>query len=368
MADRYTVAFEAELAAMRSEYQALTEARQRWSLRSLLSTSDCDVAIYCQGFRPNRFGGYACAEVERFCRRHEIWLDSGGADYNSMTPYLHPHAVAAERMRIIGIFNAILFWLNDTVGREKFAHLSVAEQQRALETAERLRGLLESRCVGVDPRAEEGAAAELLTLLTRHADPGWLDRFLGSTAEHLRTAIRDQNARARGGLLTVAEYVDLRAQVSGMYPAISLCEFGRDDYLPWDRIRAGGLAPGLHRLQRLTADIGALMNDLFSFEKECITDGADFNLVPVWLLNTPGATLVDAVHEAARIVRDRLTEFRHLRTRVRADCGKLTDRRTAETVSAHVEDLAGCVQATWVWQTTTLRYKGLSIFTENHTE
>jgi hypothetical protein len=354
------------LVAMRQEYDALVEQGERWSLRSLFSTPDRDIAEYCRDFRPNRFGEQALAEVERFCRGHDIWLESGGAHYNSMTPYLHPNAVTADRMTIIGIFNAILFWLNDTVGREKFAHLSESEQVRAAHTAGRLRDMLESRGPATDPTPEEVATAEFLTLLARDAEPDWLDRFLASTAEHLRTAIRDQNTDARGGLLTVAEYIDLRSEVSGMYPAIAMCEFGRDDYVPWGTLRDGGPSAELLRLRRLTAEIGALMNDMFSFEKECIADGADFNLIPVWLLNTPGATLADAVYGSARIVRDRLTEFHDLRERILRDYADAADPRTADSVAAHIEDLVGCVQATWAWQIVTPRYKGVSIFEENH--
>ena len=357
---------ETALVAMRSEYEALVEQGERWSLRALLSTPDHDIEDYCREFRPNRFGEYALAEVERFCRRHEIWLEAGGAHYNSMTPYLHPNAVTADRMTIIGIFNAILFWLNDTVGREKFAHLSEEERLRASHTAGRLRDMLETRSPATDPTPEEVATAEFLELLARDAEPDWLDQFLNSTAEHLRTAIRDQNTDARGGLLSVTAYIDLRSEVSGMYPAIAMCEYSRDDYLPWDLISDPDSAARLRRLQRLTADIGALMNDMFSFEKECIADGADFNLIPVWLLNTPGATLADAVHGAAAIVRDRLTEFHLLREQILAEYAGSTDRKAADSVAAHVRDLVGCVQATWAWQIITPRYKGVSIFDENH--
>ncbi|WP_319945322.1 terpene synthase family protein [Nocardia macrotermitis] len=363
MSEQTTV--ETALVAMRSEYDALVDQGERWSLRTLFSTPDRDIDDYCRDFRPNRFGEYALAEVENFCRRHRIWLDSGGAHYNSMTPYLHPNAVTADRMTIIGIFNAILFWLNDTVGREKFAHLSAAEQLRAAHTAGRLRDMLETRSPAADPTPEEVATAEFLDLLARDAEPAWLDQFLGSTAEHLRTAIRDQNTDARGDLLSVTDYIDLRSEVSGMYPAIAMCEFGRDDYLPWDLVRADGQDEKLRRLRKLTAEIGALMNDVFSFEKECIADGADFNLIPVWLLNTPGATLSDAVHGSARIVRDRLTEFYLLSDQVLAAYAD-TDLPAAESVAAHLRDLVGCVQATWAWQIVTPRYKGVSIFEENH--
>jgi len=150
-----------------------------------------------------------------------------------------------------------------------------------------------------------------------------------------------------------------------MHPAIELCEFGRDDYLPWERIGATGLGAEVERLRRLTVDIGALMNDMFSFEKECIVDRADFNLIPICLMNTPGQTLADAVDEAGRMVLDRFTEFRLLSARVDLECGKPADQTLAGQVAAHVADLRSCVQATWVWQNATRRYKGTSIFAEN---
>lgn len=355
---------EARIETMRAEYEESRSGRG-WSLRQLFSTGDFDIAAFCSDFRPNGFGALALTDTENFCRRYGIWLESGGAHYNSMTPYLHPNAITAERMTLIGIYNAILFWLNDTVGREKFANLTRPEQRRAGETVERLCALLETRCVTSDPSPVEAATAEFLTLLAGLADAAWLDDFLDSTRSHLRAAIRDQNARARGDVLTVAEYIDIRGHVSGMYPAIALCEFGRDDYLRPDRIRAAGVDEDLGRLRQLTAEIGALMNDMFSFEKECIGDGADFNLIPVCLLNTPGARLADAVENAAGIVRDRLIEFRLVRDRLEAVRHDLPDRDVADMVGAQVEDMSGCVQATWVWQITTLRYKGASIFVEN---
>jgi hypothetical protein len=361
----YTSAIERDLDEMRRQYQVLLRDGQQWSLRELFSTPDCDIADYCRDFRPNRFGAQACRQVELFCRSHAIWLEAGGAQYNSMTPYLHPGAASGERMTIIGIFNAILFWLNDTVGREKFAHLSRAEQQQARTTVEQMCRIFEMRGAAADSAPVVTATAEFLAMLTQHAEPRWLNRFQQSTIRHLRSAIRDQNARTRGGLLSVADYADVRAQVSGMYPAIALCEFGRDDYVPWDRVHAAGLDTGLQQLRLLTVEIGALMNDVFSFEKECITDLADFNLIPICLLNTPRMTLADAVPRAAELVRDRFTRFRGIQAQVAAACTCLADADLAETVSAHVEDLVGCVQATWVWQIATLRYKGASIFTEN---
>ncbi|MEU6586688.1 terpene synthase family protein [Nocardia sp. NPDC046763] len=367
MGSEYTSALEIGIERMRAEHSALLRDGRLWSLRELFSTPDCDIAEYCRDFRPNRFGDEACARVEQFCRERNIWLEAGGVHYNSMTPYLHPGAITAERMTVIGLYNAILFWLNDTVGREKFAHLDPDEQHAAQTAVKRMCRLLEIRATAEDPTPVESATGEFVAMLTHLAQPQWLDRFLASTIAHLRSAIQDQNARARGSLLDVGEYIELRSHVSGMYPAIELCEFGQDRYLPWDDIHRAGVAADLERLQMLTVEIGALMNDVFSFEKECIADLADFNLIPLWLLNNPGSDLPRAVEAAAAVVRDRVTEFRQVNTRVDSHCTRLRplDPELAQTVAIHATDLSDCVRATWVWQVTTARYKGKSIFAEN---
>ncbi|MFB8281115.1 terpene synthase family protein [Nocardia colli] len=364
MVEPYGPAVERRIRNMRTQHQALLRGGHRWSLRTLFSTPDFDIADYCADFRPSKYGPAACAEAERFCRRHGIWPSAGGAQYNSMTPYLHPATISADRMTTIGILNAILFWLNDTVGREKFPQLTPAARAAARATVLRLGETLETGSPPNGSAPEVIAIAELRTRLVRTADSDWLNRFTRSTIQHLSTAIRDQNARARGAVPTVAEYIDVRADVSGMYPAVALCEFARDDYLPWDRIRAAGLDATLDRLRELTVQIGALMNDVFSFEKECIADRADFNLVAVCLLNNRAWTLADAIYGAAELVSGRLTDFRHTHAHLVQEC----DRRQGEparAVRAHANDLAGCAKATWVWQTATSRYKGNSIFLEN---
>ncbi|MGI5218792.1 terpene synthase family protein [Nocardia sp. CA-290969] len=368
MATRYTSALEREITDMRKQYETWVRSGEPWSLRELFSTPDCDIADYCAQFRPSEFGAQACDEVERYCRAQGIWLEPAGAHYNSMTPYLHPNPISGQRLTVIGLFNAILFWLNDTVGREKYGHLTEAGQRRARDELERLCRLLETRTASADTTPVEAATVEFLSRTDELADPRWLAGFLDSTVEHLRTAIRDQNARARGDLLTAGEYIDLRAQVSGMYPAIALCEFGRDSYLREEQLSAVGLTADLRRLRLLTAEIGALMNDMFSFEKECIADRSDFNLIPVCLLNTPGATLADAVRDAGAVVRDRIAEFRRRHDALvdRSREPALADTGLGAQLSEHLADLTACVQASWVWQLETTRYKGNSIFTENH--
>jgi hypothetical protein len=120
-------------------------------------------------------------------------------------------------------------------------------------------------------------------------------------------------------------------------------------------------------MRELTCEIGALMNDVFSFEKECIVDESDFNLVAACFLNNPGWTLERAIRYASDIVRDMVTEFRELEAYITRRCIAIqsTQPALAKTVLTHIEDLIGSVHATWVWQNVTMRYKGDSVFAEN---
>ncbi|WP_433574720.1 terpene synthase family protein [Nocardia brasiliensis] len=364
MGEPYRPAVEWRIADMRAQHLAMHQQGRRWSLRGLFSTADCDIGDYCRDFTPNRFGAVACAAVERFCRRHEIWLPVDGPHYNSMTPYLHPSAITVERMTTIGIFNAILFWLNDTVGREKFPRLTQAARFAARETVLRLCETLDTGSPTADSTPTTEAVAEFRTLLIQDASADWIDYFIGSTIEHLTVSIRDHNARARGAVPTVEEYIDIRGHVSGMRPAIALYEFARDEYLAWDRLRAAELDAPLTHLRELTVQLGALMNDIFSFEKECIIDRSDFNLIPVCMLNHPGWTLAEAISNAAELVRDRFTELRRAHAALVTECDR-RQNELARAVRTHADDLVDGAKATWVWQTTTPRYQGMSIFLEN---
>ncbi|MFC9433705.1 terpene synthase [Nocardia sp. NPDC057030] len=366
MVRAYDTGVERAIESMHRQYRTLLRNDTSFSLRELFSSPAYDIAEMSASFRPNRFGPEACWATEQFCRAHRIWLENGD-DYNSMTPYLHPGAIDAERMTIIGIFNAILFWLNDTIGREKFGHLSPSKQNNAHVTVARLSQLFGEHHPPADPTDLESAVIRFLEMLTRSADPAWVDRFLRLTEEHLLPALRDQNARTRGSVLPIADYIDLRNQISGMCLALALCEFGRDSYLPWGRITSSRLGGALRRLRLLTVEIGGLMNDVFSFEKECIADRADFNLIPIVLLNSADNDLSDAIFQACEIVRRRVIAFSHTKTRLIDAADAAPDRDLGARIATHVADLTSCVQATWVWQNATPRYKGKSIFAENQT-
>ena len=367
MAREYTPHLELEIRDMRQQHSQMLINYKPLSLRKLFSTTDCDIAYYCRDFSPNQFGDIACEDTKQFCIDYDIWLEANGDHYNSMTPYLHPGAITAERMTIIGIYNAILFYMNDTVGREKFGHLTPIEQKEARIAIKRMFQLLETRELPPNPSSMEEAVIDFLGMLDRLGDAEWLDNFIDLTLYHLQPAIQDQNARAQGELLSIQEYIDLRNHVSGMYPAIAMCEFGSDNYLRWDQIETVGLTKSLRQMIELTAEIGALMNDVFSFEKECIVDQSDFNLVAACFLNNPGWSLERAIYYAADIVRDMVTEFRELETFITNRCQKLqaTNPELAKSILIYVDDLIGSVQATWVWQNVTMRYKGNSVFEEN---
>ncbi len=338
-----------------------------FALRNLFSSPELDIMDYCKDFRVNPHAQPSEAEVKTFAQHHGVWVKKGGDHYNNMTAYLHP-TPDYERLTLIGKAYAVLFYMNDTIGREKMGHMTAEQIAEVRGIVGRLEVWLKTGALppGAGPieRSAYVSSEEIRAL----ADPAWYQAFLVHMKQHFEPSFFDRNARAQGEVMTVHEYIDCRLNVSGMFATIALMEFGDGEYIEWQEVRAFGFYNELKRLQWLCAAIGALMNDLFSFEKEFIVEGSDFNLIPVMTLNNPHWSLEQVVTHAAELVRCYVIEFRDLAEQIEAVCGEQADAHPAlvSAIRKHILSLVGSVQATWVWENDTARYKqAQTIFLEN---
>jgi hypothetical protein len=367
MSTPYASTVEHRLEQLREDYRCLLEGGQPISLHALLSTPELDVARYAQGLRRHKDADAAEAEIKRFCQEYQIWIEKGGDAYNSMTAYFHPVTADVPRLVLIGIYYAILYYINDMIGRERLGNFSSEEKEEVYELARHVFALIRTRETRPQPTWLEQSFVAFMRQLEKNAPPDWMERFLHFTLLHLQPALQEQNARGLGYVLSVDEYIDRRLHISGMYPALMMGEYGRNYYLNWELLEKLDLSWPLRRLQILTAAIGAFMNDIFSFEKEFIRDRSDFNLVVSIYLNHPELMLEQAIDEAARIVKQDMQEFETLREQVEARCAEVAADypELVRTVQMNIEDLIASVRATWMWQNVTARYsKRQSIFIE----
>lgn len=369
MSRRYMPEDEVCLQKLHKEHTELAQYQPGlFILRDLFSDSTFDIVDYCKGFRPNPHAKESEAEIKAFANHHNIWLDGSGDHYNSMTAYLHPTPCTQQRLTIMGKVHGVLFFMNDTIGREKLGKMSAGQKADIRRTVERLTQLLLTDTLPPNSGDIEKAAESVLHDMRALADGVWYRDFVRFTLEHFEPSFFDRNARAQGTVMSVQEYIDCRLDVSGMFLAIAMMEFGDDAYINWEQAASVSLADDLKRHQWLCAAIGALMNDLFSFEKEFIVEGSDFNLLPIIALNNPECSLKELVMMASALVLGYVKEFHNLTYILQEQCTKVMPQypQLAEAMHKHIQSLVASVHATWVWQNDTERYKQkYTIFAEN---
>ena len=251
------------------------------------------------------------------------------------------------------------FYLNDVMGRDVFHLLPPEKQKEAKQIIQRM-GKYDSQ-LHISPLAPdmEKANTEVLRDFRDSAPAAWFEKFHRLYTYHIAITHRDNNASSLGRIPSVEEYVDMRCHLSGMHHIVLWVEYGDGLFLDWTWLRAMQLDQELERLHWVTAAFGALSNDLFSFEKEVIQNGADSNLLMVIALNEPDLSLFQVIYRAAAMVRELLIEYVSLLEHIRQQCKAWMDHypERVSTLEIHLNGLERGVQASWMWQVYTQRYK-----------
>lgn len=354
------------LERVQKEYSALTGTAPVFSLLDLFNFEGFKLEEYCQVFSPHPQMHQLLKECRDFGQRYGIWLPNA-EHYISCALYLFPTA-GTDRMRAIMQNLAIDYYLNDTIGRDVFAGLSPEEQTAANALKDRLFRVREDLYIDEEQATQlELANQEVLTFMSSTAPFSWFREFLRLYNYHIHVTHKNCNINAVGRIASVDEYIDSRCHMAGMHHVVSLVEYSDGSFLDWEWLSATGIDRQLQRLHYTTAAIGGLMNDLFSFEKEVIANCADSNLVMIILYNKPELTLAQAIERAAVLVRSLLIEFMGLLEYVRGAVAEHSETHpdNARAMQAHFSGLERCVQASWIWQVYTQRYKSVySIFRE----
>jgi hypothetical protein len=264
--------------------------------------------------------------------------------------------------------NLILgFYLNDVMGRDVFKSLPVEQQQTSRKIIENMARLDETFYLPQNAYPLELVNVEVLKEFMDNSPSDWFRKFLRVYCYHLDITHRDQNTGSLGYIPGIYEYMELRCHYAGVHHIVLWIEYSEGKFLDWDSLKAAGIAQQLERLHWVTAAFEALSNDLFSFEKEVIDCEADSNLVMILALNKPGLTLSEAIFQACDIVRSLLMEVLALMDTIRKEMEAMasTDPALWLTVKVHLDGIARCVKAGWLWHCHSRRYKRtLSLWVE----
>lgn len=322
------------------------------SLQHLFHSEVFDFEEYCRDFYPHPDIGRLKQLTLQFAQQYGILLPNA-ENYITCVMFLFPQAPLEKITRLSKNY-AIDFYLNDTMGRE--TKPTEEERKHLYEVRDRLSALSSELDPAGTASLPERANIEVLAEIGATAPGAWFDRFLRSYLYHINVAHKTHDAVAAGAIQTVEEYIEMRNQISGMPHTIALIEYCNDRYLDWGVLREAGMAREVERINDTVSLIGALTNDLFSFEKEVIDHNTDSNLLPVIILNNFRMRLTEAISVAGSIIRDLLIDYTGLFDSINNKAAVLREP-DKETLAAYLRGLKSVLQACWTWQKSTKRYK-----------
>ncbi|MFG2111864.1 terpene synthase family protein [Streptomyces sp. NPDC048718] len=370
----YTAVHAARFARLAEECERLSSLGELpLALSDMFDHDGFSIEEYCRDTAPNPHAEASGAAVRRFAEHHGIWLAGLSDHVLDMGSWLNPRA-DLERLTSIGKTYAIDWYLDDTIGREKFAAMSGEERVRAARRRERIIALF--RAAGADNghpgdgpaaagRAGDGTDAadpveeamlQVLEELRDGSTREWYDRFVGQWTDHVAMMCRDQNARASGFLPGAEEYTERRIVISGMPGAISLGEFAAGRFLTRRDLAASGTDALVDQVFHRICAACCLSNDLFSFPRE-LRENCDANAVVVEALNRPRLTLAQAIAATMDRVRHHTAGFLDAAAALETSAAGIGAREPRESLEEFTRTARDALRATWAWQMRSPRYR-----------
>jgi Terpene synthase family 2, C-terminal metal binding len=340
------------------EYGDLSHSPNQLSLLDLFSSADFRFDAYCADFRPHAKIGELKRSTIHFGEQYGILLPNA-EHYITCAMFLFPEA-PLEKIILLSKNYAVDFYLNDTMGRD--TRPSSDEKTRLNEIRDRLASIGDDLDPTEDSSFAEIANLEVLSEISKVSPKGWFNRFLKLYLYHIDTAHQPFDSLALARIQSIEEYINRRCYISGMPHSVALIEYSHDVFLDWEGLNKAGIGEDLIKANWTVSLIGALTNDLFSFEKEVIDQESDSNLVVLILLNNFRMRLEEAIRVAAMIIRDLLADYQKCVTQIDRKIRVSTEvsAETKNDLGIYMAGLKAILQACWMWQTYTERYKRIN--------
>jgi hypothetical protein len=288
----------------------------------------------------------AQARARQICQEAGIYL-SNIDSYNDMSAFLYPEA-SLDRLVAMMVIMDFLFYVDELYEQ----HLEQDKDRRAEaylhQVFENCARIMYTGQLPADDHELYRACFATYELVRPLTNEPWLRSFIKLTQQHLQSITYNLDDILSEGDDAVEKYIAFRGIDSGMRPAIHLIEFANGFYLP-PEVK---YHPVIRHLENMTANVGGLMNDIFSYEKEVIRLHSRFNLVAV-LQDYQGLLFAEAVHAAVNIVNQQIDSFLQQEQGL-PDFG---DKTANALAGRYVQGLRDQINATWYWQMTTDRYR-----------
>lgn len=315
-----------------------------------LSEMFSGIVELCNDFQVHPDAEESDRKVIDYAQRYQIWLDDNGPHYVTMNAYLHPTAKDEARLTALGKLYIILFFIDDTITADTIREsLSREEHAQIRELSQSLMQFVKTGDLPNSNNSLIGAIREVLADFDAIGVPDiWMNEFKRMTGEHLSQALRDDGSK-EAGVLPLSEYGARRLHDSGMYITALFMEVGSDAYVDIETYRETNpeLYAKILDLRFICGELGAYINDFFSFHKEVIEARNNFNLITTYWANGNADNLMGAIYGAAAYTMKRFETFMAIRDEVYQE---VLDTPSELVVHTHLVDLFEAIRATWVWQ------------------
>lgn len=338
------------MASILRGYSELLEQGKRIALKSLLSSDFFSLDDFLMDFQSHPESMTLLSEIETFGLEHDLWLKHS-SDNITCGLYLFSYG---SHDRVFNILKNMLldFALNDIMGRDVKEAVTVFEG----DVINKLVSGVED--FGNGKTGIEKANSEAMRYFKGTAPIEWYINFSKVFNRHLVVTHKNNGSKARGSIPGINEYLEVRNDFSGMNHVLCWVEYANGQFLDWELLDKLELRNDLKELHYKCAAFGAAANDLFSFEKEVIEHGDDCNLVAVVGLNNPSQSFEWILHYTGNIVRDLLSEsVKILQLIIEKTKAFDISERERKVLLSHFTGLKICLQASYLWQAETKRYK-----------
>jgi hypothetical protein len=337
-----------------NEYEDLLKSNKQLSLLTLFNSGNFNFDIFCKDFEPHPDISQLKKSTTNFGEKYRILLPDADA-YITCSMFLFPGA-PFDKIILLSKLYAVDFYLNDKMGRD--ARPTNQEMKMLYEIRNRLVAMGNELKQQSKASPAEIANIEVLQQISDSSPKGWFENFLNLYLNHINIAHQPYDLITLGKIQSIEDYINMRADISGMPHTVSLIESANSNYLDWDLLTKFELADEIKKVNEIVSYIGALTNDFFSFEKEVIDSQCDSNLIFIVLLNNFRMKLEEAIEVASHIIRNLLNDYSESVTLIskRLNNNDISEISKIE-ISGYLSGLKSVLQACWTWQTYTQRYK-----------
>lgn len=306
---------------------------------------------------PNDFSEEAIRRVYEMSEQFGLVVTNQSFfDHITMSGYLWPYTTP-ERLITLVYFNAIGFYIDDTIGSE----ITLLPESDALALRMSIAEKTQTIFVdGITPRRPDKYDLALLQLrdgVANLSTPDFANRFFQLLLEHWRdsTTTWETEGTYLGG---IEQYIPLRRSCSGMLPTVLLIEYAKDHFMPEGAL---DLVPSLADAINAVADIGGLTNDLFSYAKEVIDQGTTLNMIPVLQRERGYVMSRFAILDGLEIVDGKFAAFQKAIEDANSETAAIEDPDYREQMQGFLDDYVDgmwdMISGAYHWQTETNRYR-----------